>query len=178
MKVSEKKGFTLIELLVVIAIIALLSSVVLAALSSARTKARDARRISDIRQIQRAIDLYADDHGGLYPTSANFVTVADSGTTTSFGFKRITSSSLSTWDTDLLPLLAPYFSKMPKDPINVPPYTYDYLPEGYSQCTASVPTGTTTRYAIIFSTETNTYNLPPLWAGSYLGAAGRYCLTP
>lgn len=178
MKVSPPKGFTLIELLVVIAIIALLSSVVLATLSTARMKARDAKRIADIRQVQRAIDLYADDHGGLYPTSANFATVADSGTTTSFGLKRVTSSGLSTWDTDLLPLLAPYFSKMPKDPINIAPYTYDYLPEGYSQCTASVPMGSSTRYAIIFSTEVNVYNLPPLWSGTYLGATGRYCITP
>ncbi|MEK7163338.1 MAG: type II secretion system protein [Patescibacteria group bacterium] len=53
-------GFTLIELLVVIAIISLLSSVVLASLNGARSKARDARRTADVRQIQIALELYYD----------------------------------------------------------------------------------------------------------------------
>jgi len=57
---NTKKGFTLIELLVVIAIIGILSSVVLASLSTARQKSRDAKRISDIGQIQLALELFFD----------------------------------------------------------------------------------------------------------------------
>ncbi|PIR83481.1 hypothetical protein COU19_00050 [Candidatus Kaiserbacteria bacterium CG10_big_fil_rev_8_21_14_0_10_56_12] len=64
---SREKGFTLIELLVVIAIIGVLSSVVLASLNSARAKARDARRLSDMRSVVNALDLYAIDHNGVYP---------------------------------------------------------------------------------------------------------------
>lgn len=60
---TEERGFTLIELLVVIAIISLLSSVVLASLSSARASARDARRVSDMQQIMTAIELYRNQHG-------------------------------------------------------------------------------------------------------------------
>ncbi len=56
----QKKGFTLIELLVVIAIIGILSSVVLSSLNSARAKARDAQRISTVRQIKTALELYYD----------------------------------------------------------------------------------------------------------------------
>lgn len=63
------RGFTLIELLVVIAIIGLLSSVVLASLSSARTKARDARRLSDLNQMRVALELYRDKNGQ-YPSSS------------------------------------------------------------------------------------------------------------
>jgi len=48
----------LIELLVVISIIGLLSTLAIVSLSSARAKARDAKRYSDIAVIRRALDLY------------------------------------------------------------------------------------------------------------------------
>ena len=60
MRRGTRGGFTLIELLVVIAIIGVLSSIVLASLNSARRKSRDARRITDIKQIQLALELYFD----------------------------------------------------------------------------------------------------------------------
>jgi len=60
---KNNKGFTLIELLVVIAIIGLLSSVVLASLNSARSKARDAKRVSDLRAVALALNLYYDQYG-------------------------------------------------------------------------------------------------------------------
>ena len=63
---KNKKGFTLIELLVVIAIIGLLSTLAVVALNNARQKSRDARRVSDIKQIQTALELYFNDQS-LYP---------------------------------------------------------------------------------------------------------------
>lgn len=66
---TNKKGFTLIELLVVIAIIALLSTLAVVALGNARQKSRDAKRLSDIKQIQTALELYFTDQNG-YPVSA------------------------------------------------------------------------------------------------------------
>ena len=60
MKTRTSRGFTLIELLVVIAIIGILSSVVLASLNTARQKGRDARRISDLKQLQLALELNYD----------------------------------------------------------------------------------------------------------------------
>lgn len=65
---SKIKGFTLIELLVVIAIIGLLSSVVLASLNTARMKSRDAKRLSDMHQMQIALELYYNSFGR-YPGS-------------------------------------------------------------------------------------------------------------
>lgn len=67
---KKQKGFTLIELLVVIAIIGLLSTLAVVALNNARAKSRDARRISDIKQIQTALELYYND-AGEYPSSIN-----------------------------------------------------------------------------------------------------------
>jgi prepilin-type N-terminal cleavage/methylation domain-containing protein len=56
---GKRRGFTLIELLVVISIIGILSSVVLVSLNAARAKSRDAKRLSDMHQLQTALELYA-----------------------------------------------------------------------------------------------------------------------
>ncbi len=102
---SKNQGFTLIELLVVIAIVGILSSVVLASLSSARTKARDARRIADLNQIKTALELFYDSYG-YYPQSG-------CGWDCN-GYKYSYDSSWNSLATDL----APYIGTLPKDPLN------------------------------------------------------------
>ena len=67
-QIKSNQGFTLIELLVVIAIIGVLASTVLASLNTARQKARNARRVADLRQISLALELYYDANNG-YPNS-------------------------------------------------------------------------------------------------------------
>lgn len=57
----NKKGFTLIELLVVITIIGILSSTVFVSTGGARSKARDARRQSDMHQISTAQEFVMSD---------------------------------------------------------------------------------------------------------------------
>jgi prepilin-type N-terminal cleavage/methylation domain-containing protein len=52
-----KRGFTLIELLVVIAIVGILASIVLASLSSARTQARDVKRVAELQNMAKEVAL-------------------------------------------------------------------------------------------------------------------------
>lgn len=56
----KNKAFTLIELLVVIAVIGLLSTIVAAVLHSSREKAQDARAKSELKELQKAIEIERD----------------------------------------------------------------------------------------------------------------------
>lgn len=65
----RERGFTLVELLVVIAIIGLLSSVILASLTTARAKARDAKRVVEIDSISKALEIYYTETNSYPPTT-------------------------------------------------------------------------------------------------------------
>ncbi|OGG78528.1 hypothetical protein A3A36_00525 [Candidatus Kaiserbacteria bacterium RIFCSPLOWO2_01_FULL_52_12b] len=64
------RGFTLIELLVVIAIIGILSAVVLASLSTARSKGNDAAVKSDLSSIQTQAEIWYGNNGNRYASVA------------------------------------------------------------------------------------------------------------
>jgi prepilin-type N-terminal cleavage/methylation domain-containing protein len=66
--IRSHSGFTLIEILIVVAIIAILSSVVLIGLGPTQKSGRDARRLSDLHEVQTGLELY---YGkcGFYPST-------------------------------------------------------------------------------------------------------------
>lgn len=68
-RLRNHRGFTLIEVLIVVAIISILASVVLIGLGPTRRLGRDARRISDLRQVQNGLELYFN-RCGYYPGTA------------------------------------------------------------------------------------------------------------
>jgi len=112
---KDKKGFTLIELLVVIAIIGILATIVLVSLNSARSKARDTRRISDIRQIALALEMYYDDHVSTgYPGNS--------------GYNCSTVAVPGEWTSLVGGLQAGYMTQVPADPGGGSiPYFYDNI---------------------------------------------------
>lgn len=64
---NRTRGFTLIELLVVIAIIGLLSTIIAAPIQNARKKARDAKKIAELKSLQLAIEQFGESNDSNYP---------------------------------------------------------------------------------------------------------------
>lgn len=64
----KQKGFTIIELLIVIVVIGILATITAIALGGANERARDAKRESDAKSLQTAIEAYYTIGNSNYPT--------------------------------------------------------------------------------------------------------------
>ncbi|QQG43928.1 MAG: type II secretion system protein [Candidatus Roizmanbacteria bacterium] len=110
----HKRAFTLIELLVVIAIIAGLSALLLPNFMGARERARDSQRKSDLRVIQKALEMYQQDQTPqAYPTTS----LPSVGNCWYSGGSGAPPCPTST---------AIYLNKTPGDPQTLTPFPYYY----------------------------------------------------
>ena len=171
------RGFTLIELLVVISIIGFLSTVVLASLNTARARARDAKRISDIRQLQAALELYKNTNGSYPPCTAP--NVVSNGICGDAGGVDMTTAYIK-FSGALAPLVPNNISSIPKDLLNIPYLSYEYMTKDtvtpwYIVCDGKV--ASTYEYVISFRTEKTTLNLPKFLSGER-GGYKEYCVFP
>lgn len=131
---SSHRGFTIIELLMVIAIIGILTAIVLASLNTSRAKARDAKRLQEMKQIKYAIELFYS-NTGYYPTCGGDIHCDTTGV----------YSALST-----LEVVPTYIGSIPNDPSNsVGQYGY-YYARGYVKTgiNSFVSTGLDTDYIL------------------------------
>lgn len=128
---TREKGFTLIEVLVVVSIIALLFTVLFASFSQARARARDSKRIQDILEIKKALELYYAANGKYPPIPP--VNVCSNR---SYDYYRL---NMSCWECNLeddqfydqnrLEALRPYLNPRPSSWFNGERFSNDYNKE-------------------------------------------------
>ena len=111
---ADRQGFTLIELLVVISIIGLLASIVLVSVNSARVKARSAKSIAELKEVQKALEMYYIKNGSYPSSGGNW-----DGYYSSYG-----DSLGANW----IPALVPdYMPNLPREPLNITDGTRQYI---------------------------------------------------
>lgn len=141
-------GFTLIELLVVVAIIGLLMSMVVASLTAARVRARDAKRLNDMTQVLTGLDVMLNQVSGYPDTAAWNAAVGSDMSCGGITFFHVPSDALSSYS-----------------------YTYTAGGLGFSGCGGTIyPT-----YKIQFQTEGDTAIGP---AGTYWISPAGISTTP
>jgi prepilin-type N-terminal cleavage/methylation domain-containing protein len=124
---TNRKGFTLIEILVVIAIIAILASIVLVGLGPSEAAARDARRLSDLHDIQNSLELYYNACGnypGGAPCGSNVTNATYGGSSVSTYYGGVAGASMA---------VVPNLGNLPQDPLKQQSYDYDPVGSGGNQ---------------------------------------------
>jgi prepilin-type N-terminal cleavage/methylation domain-containing protein len=115
---TARKGFTLIEILIVVAIIAILASVVLVGLGPTQQAGRDARRISDLSEVQNGLELYYN-KCGFYPG----VSATACDPTASTGYSTMSAALIG---------VGIGISSVPVDPTNSGTHVYSFATNGAS----------------------------------------------
>jgi len=107
-KTEGKKGFSLLELVVVVVIIGIIAAVAIPRMSRGSAGAADAALSGNLAVLRNAIDLYAAEHDGAFPTAAN---IEDALT------KYTDSTGDVQDDRDTTHIYGPYVRKIPPLPV-------------------------------------------------------------
>jgi len=96
--INKKSGFTIVEILIVVIIIGLLLAAIGLSLQNTRRKSRDSRRVSDLKEIVKSIELYnTENHSFPYISSG-------------------TGNCIGIGDGEIDSFLLPYLNPVPIDP--------------------------------------------------------------
>jgi len=120
-----KKAFTLLEMLIVLGIIAVILAALTISFSTTQKKTRDARRKSDLKSMQNALEQYYSTCGYVYPTDLS-----------------------APMDCTARP--EGFITQVPVDPKTATPYIYSPTGSGggFSLCTNSLESESPTGFCI------------------------------
>lgn len=115
----KNKGFTIVELLIVIVVIAILAAITIVAFNGTQVRARDTARITKVKEISKAIELYQVDNG-TYPQILD-----------GLGWETVCGSQTESWghcdrNKILADMLAPYMKIDPTSLSNATQGNYWY----------------------------------------------------
>ncbi len=167
---KKKSGFTLIELLVVVAIIGLLSSIVLTGLDTARAKARDTKRISELKQLQSALHVYHASTGQYPPGATNgHYSSRPNDDPNPCGYTQYPGQG---FDEVFAPLVSGgYMDTLPQDPLSNRCFEYSRQVGSGWTCDGGQISINDYEYVLQFFSEVSTFNLPSSDQGAW-----DYCL--
>jgi len=101
------RGFSLIELVIVVVIIGIIAAIAIPRLSRGSAGAADSALSGNLAVLRNAIDLYATEHGGTFPTLAQFTDQ----------LTRYTDASGAAGNKDAAHIFGPYVRKVPALPV-------------------------------------------------------------
>lgn len=164
MRHSLRRGFTLIEVMVAVTVVAILSSVVLANMSTSGGKGRDADRKADLRILQSAIEAYKQQHGQYPRMGCTPGTDAISGENDCANY--ITGIDAAR------PFVPNFITTLPRDPRRGTNVGYAYVTN-----TAVGNTGTTYKVMVVNTVETETMGLTSAMRSCDVGVTNSLCPT-
>jgi prepilin-type N-terminal cleavage/methylation domain-containing protein len=113
---NKRKGFSLVELVIVVVIIAIIGAIAIPRMSRGAAGAADSSLVGNLKTIRSAIELYANEHGGLYPGLA-----ADGSTDYTVVVGQLTLYSTDTGTTSATKtataIYGPYLRSLPALPV-------------------------------------------------------------